>query len=230
MKVGKDMKIGLVIAVTRELKSFLESNYKVDTLNIDNKEVYKTNINNNEVYAIKSGCGEIDAAMATQYLITKYGVEVILNYGVTGALKKELTVKDVFAVKGAINHDFDVSAFEDVKPHQYDDLDSEEVPLDKSLIELARTIKPNLKEVVCASGERFVNDRDDKENLAKLGCDICDMEVVAIARVCLLNKVKCLSIKSISDTLDGDASDFEENVEVSGKIAFDLLDKIMNKL
>lgn len=224
------MKIGIVIAVNKELKAFLESNYKVETLDIDNKEVYKTSINNNDIYAIKSGFGEIDAAMSTQYLITKYGVEVILNYGVTGALKKEITVKDVFAVSSAINHDLDTSAFDDVPPHQYSDMEKANVPLDKGLIELARTIKPDLKEVVCASGERFVWRQDDKANLASLGCDICDMEVVAIARVCLLNNVKCLSIKSISDTLEGDASDFEENVEVSGKIAFDLLDKIMNKL
>lgn len=224
------MKIGLVIAVAKELKSFLDSSYKVETIAQDYKEVYKTIINNNEVYAIKSGFGEIDAAMASQYLITKYGVEVILNYGVTGALKKEIAVKEVFAVSSAINHDLDTSAFEDVKEHQYSDMEKANVPLDEDLIKLARSIKPDLKEVVCASGERFVWRKDDKEYLASLGCDICDMEIVAIARVCLLNHVRCLSIKSISDSLEGGASDFEENVEVAGKIAFDLLDKIMNKL
>ena len=221
------MKIGIVIAIERELKSFLESKYEVETIEIDNRTIYKTIINNNEVYAVKSGCGEIDAACATQYLITKYNVEIILNYGVTGALVADIGVSDLFVVKGAINHDFDTSCFEDVLPHQYGDLDTVEIPLDKDLIELAKKIKPDLKECLVASGERFVEDRQDKNNLANLGCDICDMEIAAISRTCFLNKVKCLSIKCISDTLDGDGSMFEENVRKSSDKAFKLLSEIL---
>ena len=224
------MKIGIVIAIERELKSFLESKYKVETIEIDNRVIYKTIINNNEVYALKSGCGEIDAACATQYLITKYGVEVILNYGVTGALVKDIAVSDLFVVKGAINHDFDTSCFENVLPHQYGDLDTVEIPLDKELIELAKKIKPDLKECLVASGERFVEDRQDKINLASLNCSICDMEIAAIARTCFLNKVKCLSIKCISDTFDGDGSMFEENVSKSSDKAFKLLSEILLEL
>lgn len=224
------MRIGIVIAVASELESFLSANYKIETLNIDRRTVYKVIINKNEVYAIKSGCGQIDAASATQYLISKYGTEIILNYGVTGALKKELTVKDVFIVKGVINHDFDISTFDDVKPHQYSDLKSEIIPLDEGLIRFVKTIKPDLKDVIVASGERFVDDLNDKLNLASLGCDICDMEIAAIARVCFLNGVKCLSIKSISDTLDGDGKMFVENVRNSSNIAFNLLNELLEKL
>ena len=224
------MKIGIVIAIERELKSFLESKYEVEIIEIDNRTIYKTIINNNEVYAVKSGCGEIDAACATQYLITKYNVEIILNYGVTGALIADIGVSDLFIVKGAINHDFDTSCFENVLPHQYGDLDTVEIPLDKNLIELAKKIKPDLKECLVASGERFVEDRQDKNNLANLGCDICDMEIAAISRTCFLNKVKCLSIKCISDTLDGDGSMFEENVRKSSDKAFKLLSEILMKI
>lgn len=221
------MKIGIIIAIERELKSFLESNYSVETIEEDNRVVYKTHISENEIYALKSGCGEIDAACATQYLITKYGVETILNYGVTGALVKDIEVSDLFVVKGAINHDFDTSVFENVLPHQYDDIDTVEIPLDKELIALAKRIKPDLKECLVASGERFVEDRQDKENLASLNCSICDMEIAAISRTCFLNKVKCLSIKCISDTLDGDGSMFEENVRKSSDKAFKLLSEIL---
>ncbi len=224
------MKIGIVIAIERELKSFLESKYEVETINEDNRTIYKTIINNNEVYAVKSGCGEIDAACATQYLITKYNVETILNYGVTGALVADIKVSDLFVVKGAINHDFDTSCFENVLPHQYGDIDTVEIPLDKDLIDLAKKIKPDLKECLVASGERFVEDRNDKNNLASLGCDICDMEIAAIARTCFLNNVKCLSIKCISDTLDGDGSMFEENVRNSSDKAFKLLSEILMEI
>ena len=46
------MKIGIVIAIERELKSFLESNYEIETIKNSNFTCFKTNINNNEVYGI----------------------------------------------------------------------------------------------------------------------------------------------------------------------------------
>ena len=109
------MKIGIVIAIEKELKSFLESNYEITTIEDNSFICFKTTINNNEVYAIKSGWGLIDAAIATQYLITKYGVEKILNFGVTGALEQSLKVSDLFYVSKCLNFDFDVSTISDVK-------------------------------------------------------------------------------------------------------------------
>lgn len=224
------MKIGIVIAVSRELKSFLESEYVVETVEIDYRTVYKTKVNNNEIYAIQSGCGEIDASIASQYLITKYNVEVILNYGVAGALIRNIEVSDLFVVRGAINHDLDTTAIDDVLPHQYCDLDTVEIPLDKEMMALAKSIKPDLKECLVASGDRFIEDVNDKKNLASLGCAICDMEIAGISRTCLLNNVKCLSIKCISDTYDGDGSMFDENIKNSSNKAFNLLNKIIQTL
>ena len=224
------MKIGIVIAVSRELKSFLESEYVVETVEIDYRTVYKTRVNNNEIYAIQSGCGEIDASIASQYLITKYNVEVILNYGVAGALIRDIEVSDLFVVRGAINHDLDTTAIDDVLPHQYCDLDTVEIPLDKEMMALAKSIKPDLKECLVASGDRFIEDVNDKKYLASLGCAICDMEIAGISRTCLLNNVKCLSIKCISDTYDGDGSMFDENIKNSSNKAFNLLNKIIQTL
>ena len=59
------MRIGIVIAIERELKAFLKSNYEIEEITDNNFTCFKTVINNNEVYAIKSGWGLIDAAMAT---------------------------------------------------------------------------------------------------------------------------------------------------------------------
>ncbi len=224
------MKIGIVIAVSRELKSFLESEYVVETVEVDYRTVYKTKVNNNEIYAIQSGCGEIDASIASQYLITKYNVEVILNYGVAGALIRDIEVSDLFVVRGAINHDLDTTAIDDVLPHQYCDLDTVEIPLDKEMMALAKSIKPDLKECLVASGDRFIEDVNDKKYLASLGCAICDMEIAGISRTCLLNNVKCLSIKCISDTYDGDGSMFDENIKNSSNKAFNLLNKIIQTL
>lgn len=224
------MRIGIVIAIARELKAFLESNHKIENIIVNNKEIYKTMINDNEIYAIKSGYGIIDASSATQLLITKFDCEIILNFGVTGALDRALKVSDLFVVNKVVNHDFDVSPIDPVKKHQYEEFADEFIPLDESLIKKAKEICPNLKDAIVASGDRFIEKKEDKIALYNLGCNICDMEIAAIARVCYLCNVKALSIKCISDTFDGDGGDFNKNVTNSANKAFKIIEEFISKI
>lgn len=223
------MKIGIVIAVEKELVSFLESSYEIELKSDKNIKYYKTKVKNNEVYALKSGCGLIDAAAATQFLISVLGVELILNFGVTGALDPSLKVSDLFVVNKCLNYDFDTSCVDPVRKHQYMEFKDEFMPLDSELIKFVKSIK-DIKEVNCASGDQFVEDKKEKEKRFALNCQICDMELAAIVRVCFLNNVKCLSIKCISDAYDGDGSDFITNVRNSSDKAFNLISEILNKL
>ena len=224
------MRIGIVIAIKRELEAFLNSNYEIEEIKEDNFECFKTKINHHDIYAIQSGWGLIDAASATQYLITKYHTEMILNFGVTGALDPTLKVSDLFYVKKCMNFDFDTSTIDDVVKHQYGDLEDEFVYLDADLIQKVKELFPDIKEAVDASGDMFVDQKEDKEARFQAGCNICDMEIVAIARVCYLNKVKCLSIKCISDEYDGDGKDFEKNVKASANKAFTLIDTLIRQV
>ena len=224
------MKIGIVIAIARELQAFLESEYTVEALSVRGREAYRTEIAGNEVYAVKSGCGQIDAASATQLLISEFDCEVILNFGVTGALREELAVADLFVATGAVNYDYDVSPIDPVVKNQYEEFADTKIPFDEGLIALAKQIRPDLREAVVASGEKFVELQEAKIALRELGCDICDMEAAAIARTAFLNGVRALSIKCISDTFDGDGSDFVANVTASAAKAFALLREILHRI
>ena len=221
------MKTGLLIADSRELKAFMESGEDIREEQVCGKTVYRTRMGNDEIFALCSGYGEIDAAANTQLLIARYGCERMLNFGVTGALDPALKVEDLFVVSKVCHYDYDVSPIENVRPHQYQELPDEFIPLDDALIRRAKQLEPALREAVAASGDRFVEDRAFKRELFSLGCQICDMEIAAIARVCLLNRVPCLSIKCISDTYEGDGGDFAANVERSAGRAFAVLRKIM---
>lgn len=223
------MKIGLLIAVESELKAFLESGSGITEEKISGRTVYRTEIGGNEIYALCSGCGEIDAASGTQILITAYGCERILNFGVTGALDPSLRVEDLFVVKKVLHTDFDISPIDDVKPGQYEEFPDEFIPMDGDLIRAALRAEPGLREAVVASGDQFVEDREKKRALNARGCDICEMEAAAIARVCYLSGVPCLSIKCISDTFDGNGGDFWTNVERSAEKAFRVLRTILEK-
>ena len=224
------MKIGMIIAIERELNSFLESGVGIRQETVGPWTVYHTTMHTHPILAVRSGAGEIDAAAATQLLITWGGCQLILNFGVAGALVPGLRTQDLFLVRRACHYDYDVSAIDPLKRHQYQEYPDEFIPLDDRLIALARTALPSLRETTVASGDRFVDQRQDKEALAALGCQICDMEIAAIARVCTLNHVPCLSVKCISDPFEGDGGDFVQNVKTSARKAFAALDQVIAKL
>ena len=221
------MRYGLLIAIERELKAFLEAGGDITEEKVNGRTVYRSIIGENEVYALCSGCGEIDAASGTQLLISKYDCGVILNFGVTGALDPSLKVEDLFVASRVRHYDFDISAFEDAAPNQYTEFPDAFMPLDAGLIAKAKAAEPGLREAAVASGDKFVEDRAEKRRLNGLGCILCEMELAAIVRVCFLNGVKCLSIKCISDTFEGGAGDFTTNVERSAKAAFRVLRAVL---
>ncbi len=224
------MKIGLIIAIESELQAFLKLGGDRTELSVSNRKIYRTEIGKHEIYAMQSGCGEIDAAAATQLLITKFDCELILNFGVTGALDRSLKVEDLFVVRKVCHYEFDTSCIDPVKEHQYVEFADEFIPLDSQLVEFAKSVCPEIREAVVASGCRFIEKQEEKLELAALGCNICDMEIAAIARVCFLSGVRCLSIKCISDTFDGNGGDFIQNVTRSAEMAFRVILDILQKI
>ena len=225
------MKIGLLIAVTREMEAFLQSGGERTEETVAGRTVYRTRMEGHEVYVVQSGCGEIDAAAAAMLLIVRYGCELILNFGVTGALEEDLKVEDLFMAEKVWHYDFDVTPFGDcVRVGQYEEYPDEFIPLDADLVKLVTERIPGIRKIAVASGDKFVEDRAEKLRLRASGCGICEMELAAIARVCDRSGVKCLSIKCISDTFDGTGADFEKNVRNSAAKAFSVLREVMKAI
>ncbi len=225
------MRIGLLIAISRELDAFLQSGEERTEETVAGRTVYRTRMEGHEVYAVRSGCGEIDAAAATMLLIVNYGCEVILNFGVTGALEADLKVEDLFVAEKVWHYDFDVTPFADcVKIGQYEEYPDEFIPLDDGLVNLVEERIPGIRKIAVASGDKFVEDRAEKLRLRASGCGICEMELAGIARTCERSGVKCLSIKCISDAFDGTGADFDKNVKASAEKAFGAIREVLKAL
>ena len=225
------MKIGLLIAVSRELEAFLQSGEELAEETVAGNTVYKAVMEGHEIYAVCSGCGEIDAAAATMLLIVRYGCSLVMNFGVAGALDKDLKVEDLFAVEKVWHYDFDITPFGNgIRTGQYEGFADEFIPLDAGLARLTAAQVPGIRMVAAASGDKFVEDRQEKLRLRASGCSICEMELAAIALVCSRCGVKCLSIKCISDTFDGGCGDFNTNVKKSAEKAFTALRAVLRAL
>ena len=224
------MRIGLMIAISRELESFLKHGENMTEETVAGRTIYKARMEGHEIYAVQSGYGEIDAAAATALLIVKYDCEMIMNFGVTGALEAGLKVDDLFIVEKACHYDFDITPIDPVKKCQYLEYADEFIPLDAEMVRRVTKKIPALRKVAAASGDKFVEDREEKIRLRNMGCGIVDMEVAAIARVCERSGVPCMSIKCISDTFEGDGGDFNTNVRKSAEKAFDAIRQVLRQV
>lgn len=183
------------------------------------------------VYILKSGAGEILASAGTQYLITKFGVEAVVNFGIVGALTENLKKEEVCIVKSVVHYDYDTSAVDNVGVGRYLDQESEFIKTDENLRAVAKSVFPSLKEVVCASGDKFIADAKQKSHLKDtFGAEICEMESAGILLTANRNNVPALFIKAISDTLFGGAEEYHVQRDKTADICFAIVDRVILKL
>lgn len=223
-------KIGMIIAV--EFAPF-EQAYGKASKKVSKRgyEVSLYEKENYTLYVLQSGAGEIAAAMSTQFLIDEFDVDMILNYGVVGALTEKLSHAFVCVVKEIIDYRFDTSEIDNIPVGRHIEFPQRNLETDTFLRKKALEVEPNLLEVVDASGDRFVNKAEEKQAIAKeFGADICEMEASGILLTCIRNNVPALFIKVIADTLFGGAEEYSTKSEEAARTCTRILDHVMNNL
>lgn len=227
--VGKK-KIGLVVAI--EMDAVLsEYGTPEETQQVPG---YKVSMYENDdfiLYAVDSGAGEISASAATQFLITRYGVDLIVNFGVVGALTEEMQAADLCVVERIIHYDFETTGWINLKTGQYPGYDSPYIMTTPDLVRHAREIAPSLMPVTCASADKYVETAEVKTKLRTMyDADICEMESAGIVLTCNRNQVPCLLIKAIADSLTGGGKEFFTELERASKACFQVVDQVIRGL
>ena len=222
-----NMKLGLIVAV--EMESFL--NKYGETRDIDvfgDFEVFKYNINKHEIYVINSGVGEISAASSTQLLISKYDVDIIVNYGIVGSLNEKYSTGDTCLVKSVVHYDFDLSGVDkEYIKGRYSNYPSIYINTSCELLEKYNYLK--LPCVICASGDKFISDINKKRELNKsFNADICDMESAGIILTCDKNNIPCILIKCVADSINDGGKEYYEKKKSSSDICIKILDDILS--
>lgn len=179
----------------------------------------------------KSGEGELAAAAAVQHLISKYNVDMVVNFGVVGGLTPEMSKARTCIVDRVVHYQFDLSEIDPVKAGQHTGYDDIYIYTDRTLYRKALSLYPNLVSVTCASGDRFVGKAEDKQALHRdFKADICEMEAAGIALTCDRSKVPYLMIKTVSDGITGGAEEFLQEVDRSADICLGIADSIIKSL
>lgn len=201
--------IGMVVAMEKEILPLVsELGNEIAKTETCGFKVTKYLKNGNDIYLINSGIGEISSSSATAILIGVYNCNLIINFGVCGALTKSTNVLQTAFVSGVVHYDFDLSPIDDVKVGQYPDYDNPLISIESEVLDFAKNAFPNVKTCTIASADKFLADNAIKQNLNETyGVEICDMESAGIALVCKKAGVPVLMIKAVSDG-EGGAEEF----------------------
>ncbi|HKL94671.1 MAG TPA: 5'-methylthioadenosine/S-adenosylhomocysteine nucleosidase [Clostridia bacterium] len=159
------------------------------------------------IYLVRCGIGEILAASATQFVIDRYKVDYIINYGFVGSLSHNVKAGDLVLIDKVVHHQYDLSKIDNVEPGQYDGRSSVFFELTQSTRDnINHFLTSPLPVVTLASGDMFITDSKHKEFLStKYNASVCDMELAGIAITALRNSVHVASIKLVSDGADENA-------------------------
>lgn len=224
-------KIGLIVAV--EIQSVLEQ-FKLQL--VEEKEcigynVYIYQAEKYQMIIVNCGVGEIAAASGSQFLISEFHVDLIINFGVAGSLTDSLLKTKMCIVKSVVHYDFDTSTVDNVEVGRYIHYPDVYIPTSKLLVNKAMAIYPELVPVICASADKFISDIETKRDLnMKFHADVCEMEAAGIVLTCNRNNIPCMLIKIISDSITGGAEEFKQTKDEVAIICFKIVNQIIKEL
>ena len=174
---------------------------------------------NPDVCIVKCGIGKVNAALGAQRLINEFHPQVIISTGCAGGHGEGISIQDVVVSSELCYHDVYCgdaaggTVFGQVQglPARFQ---ADPVLLQKaqqlSIVNSQLSIHAGL----IVTGDWFVDSKDKMREIVGHfpECKAVDMESAAIAQTCLLNKVRFISFRVISDLplVDTDASQYHD--------------------
>ncbi|MCI6246639.1 MAG: 5'-methylthioadenosine/S-adenosylhomocysteine nucleosidase [Collinsella sp.] len=173
-------------------------------------------LNGLSVVATTAGMGTVNAAGATQHLISKYAPQAVVFSGIAGGLNSKLHINDVVIGKCLRYLDTDTALIAESAP------ELEEFASTPALVDIATTVlaehgfidayasdsaaEEDPKQFLVgtiATGDRFVTgDAMRSAAIEATHADCVEMEGAAIAHIAAKNGVDCLVLRAISDNCD----------------------------
>ena len=133
---------------------------------------------------INCGVGKINAAITLSRHLATMRPKHIINFGTAGGITQ--TPGTLVKVGRVIQRDMDLTGLGLAQGETAFDTIPAEIILDETPI-------------ICGTGDNFL------QGPPEMKCDIVDMELFAIAKICALENIPLTSYKYISDSADEDA-------------------------
>ena len=210
--------IGIVAAMESEITAIKDAEDTEEIETVAGMEFCVGTIGTCRVVVVECGMGKVNAAVATELLIERFGADAIINIGCAGSLNDTLDIGDFVVSTEVVQHDYDVSAVGYEKGEiPYTGLVS--FPADEELITLAceaiAAAAPERQVVkgrIC-TGDQFISESEQKSTIIdSFGGECAEMEGAAVGQTAYLNGIPFVIIRAMSDNADS-AADFTEYVD-----------------
>jgi adenosylhomocysteine nucleosidase len=184
--------IGLIFALKKEAKPFLEKGYSI--ISTEPFSIYKVKIDNIDIILAISGLGKVRASACTQHLLNVFPLDFIINAGTCGGICPKLNIGDVLLANLCIEYDF--KSISEGTPI---------IPVNSFFINIALSMGIPL--AVLGSADSNADNDEKKNKLHQKGIQIVDWEGTAILKTSKINKKETAILKVITDL---SSSNFEQ--------------------
>jgi len=207
--------IGLISAMEEELVRFRDRFEPDQVVKQAGLDFHFGELSNQKVILLRCGVGKVNAAVAAQLLIDRFGVDAVFFTGLAGSLVPHLKRGDVVVANMVVQHDIDLTAF-GRRPGEIPDL-ARMIDADPKLVHVAAEAGEQVlaqtgrdRQLVVgtiATGDSFVSDPKRIRWLQReFGAVATEMEGGAVGQVCQMNRVPFVVVRIISDGSGGKAA------------------------
>ncbi|MBO4804215.1 MAG: 5'-methylthioadenosine/adenosylhomocysteine nucleosidase [Muribaculaceae bacterium] len=192
------MKIGIIVAMRKELDLLLPLLHDSEESRMSGFEFHRGKVGRHDVMVMQCGIGKVNAAMGTLMLVNHFAPNYVINSGVAGGADLSVKVMDVVAGAQVAYHDVWCGPESVMGQVQGLPLYFEGAT---KLLELLPERDDIHKGLIC-SGDQFIDKMEDVKRIKGIFPDALavDMESGAIAQVCHQCGVPFLALRVISDS------------------------------
>jgi len=202
------MKVGILSAMDAEICSIVEQIEGVSSEIVGSRQYHAGKWMGKDVVAVTTGWGKVAAATAVTVLLTRYNVDMVIFFGVGGAVDADLNIGDIVVADELVQHDLDPSPI--YPKYQIPFLRMSRLKADEKLVSLSVQVcsefseaisdeisaeslarfgitRPGVVKGLIGSGDQFITDAVVKHGLLKEFADMkcIEMEGAAAAQVCV---------------------------------------------
>ena len=166
------MMLGIIGAMDEEVLEIKNALTDVSVETVTGMDFYRGKVNGKEVVVVRSGIGKVNAAVCSQILVDRFGVEAIVNTGIAGSLRAEINIGDIVLSTDSVQHDMDATGF-GYPAGQIPRMDTFAFPADEKLLNLAKEccarVNPDIQAFTgrVVSGDQFISDKEKKQWLTE---------------------------------------------------------------
>ncbi len=184
--------IGAVIAMQSEADILLNQMKIERELTVSGKHVYVGRAFGKDIAVCLCGIGKVNAALGTQVLVSKFGVEKLVNFGVAGGLNDGTKLCQVYQIEAAVQFDFDLTQLNGTKMGTLDEYQENYLNCNQ--------FRADFPKKRLGTADRFNDSVDDYKLLTEeLKADIRDMEGCAVVQAAYCAQLPVFMMKAISD-------------------------------